>query len=441
MLTCRPRLLLARRLCTAWLLALLACACCVSTTATAQTATEEVDFAITIQPLLAKRCYACHGPDKQEGGLRLDQRETLIAEADSGEKPVVPGDSEHSELLRRVLSEDESERMPPEGTPLKSGEIAALRQWINEGAAYAPHWAFQPVRKSAIPATKQLATHVQPIDSFIIAKLEKKNLQLSPAADPAELIRRVFMDTVGLPPSPEEVAHYQSEWSDESYERLVDRLLADPAMGDRWGRNWLDVVRFAETNSFERDGLKPNAWKYRDYVIRAMNSDKPYDQFIREQIAGDELDEVTTETLTATGFYRLGIWDDEPADPLQARFDEYDDIVSTIGQTFLALTFNCARCHDHKIDPIPQADYYSLVAFVRDVTSYGARGDQSMNSQVDVSGQGLSAQYSRLGGQIRRLKEQLRKIEQAGIVKMSAQDQRATEGAEREAVLKAKLKD
>ena len=402
---------------------------------------EEVDFATTIQPLLAKRCYACHGPDKQEGGFRLDERETLLAEADSGETPIVPGDSQRSELLRRVLSNDDAERMPPEGPALKPDQVDALRGWIDEGAHYAPHWAFQPVQKLPPPEVDHRDRLVGALDAFVVRRLEAKQLELSPEAAPTELIRRLFFDTIGLPPPAEELARIEADWGQESYTRLVDRLLADPAFGVRWGRNWLDVVRYAETNSFERDGVKPNAWKYRDYVIQAMNSDKPYDQFIREQVAGDELDQVTTETLTATGFYRLGIWDDEPADPLQARFDEYDDIVSTIGQGFLALTFNCARCHDHKIDPIPQADYYALVAFVRDVTSYGARGDQTTNSQIDVSGQELAEQYDQWTTKLKRLRERRLEIEQSGIVKMSAPDQRATEGPERDQVLKAKLKE
>lgn len=404
-------------------------------------AADEVDFATAIQPLLAKRCFSCHGPDKQEGSLRLDRRESIVGQVDSGLVPVVPGHSDQSELLRRVLSSDESERMPPEGPPLKQDQIEALRQWIDQGAAYAPHWAFRPVQPRTPPSVAQPERVGQPLDAFLQQRLEAKGLQLSPPASPEALIRRVYLDTLGIPPAPEDLARLKANWSEETFARLVDRLLADPAMGNNWGRHWLDVVRYAETNSFERDGAKPNAWKYRDYVIRAINSDKPYDRFIREQIAGDELEQVTPETLTATGFYRLGIWDDEPADPLQARFDEYDDIVSTLGQAFLALTFNCARCHDHKIDPIPQTDYYGLVAFVRDVTSYGSRGDQASNSQIDVSGQNLSAKFDELQTKVRELSKRLRQMEQEAIVKMPAPDQRATEGPERDKVLQAKLKD
>lgn len=402
---------------------------------------DDVDFATTVQPLLAKRCFSCHGPDKQEGGLRLDDREKAIGKTDSEKLAIVPGKSTESELLRRITSENDSERMPPEGAPLKRADVDTLSQWIDQGAVYTAHWAFQPISHPLPPQVNQPDSVAAPLDSFIVKRLEAKQLQLSPPASAADLIRRVYIDTIGLPPSPETVTQLAANWSEDTYTRLIDRLISDPAFGDRWARNWLDVVRFAETNSYERDGVKPNAWKYRDWVIASINSDKPYDQFIREQIAGDELDKVTNETLTATGYYRLGIWDDEPADPLQARFDEYDDLVSTTGQAFLALTINCARCHDHKIDPISQHDYYSLVAFMRDVTSYGDRGNQTINNQIEITGHDLAAQYKRHNDRLRQLEKQLKKLEQDAIVKMPAPDQRATEGPEREKVLKEKLKD
>src|SRR5690606_32810754 len=212
-----------------------------------------------------------------------------------------------------------------------------------------------------------------PIDAFVLDKLRQQGLEPAPRAEKTVLLRRAYYDLIGLPPSPEEVDAFLADDSPDAFERVIDGLLASPHYGERWGRHWLDLVRFAETNSFERDGPKPNAWKYRDYVIRAFNDDKPYGQFVREQLAGDELPTVTTETLTATGYYRLGIWDDEPADPLQARYDELDDLIATTSQVFLGLTIDCARCHDHKIDPIPQADYYSLLAFFADVRPYGTR--------------------------------------------------------------------
>ncbi|MEC8558127.1 MAG: DUF1553 domain-containing protein [Planctomycetota bacterium] len=407
-------------------------------TAVSHVSAQEVDFANNIQTVLSRRCYACHGPDQQEGSLRFDQRETLLVKADTGEIPVVPGDPAKSELIRRITSEDESERMPPEGKPLTYEEVRAFKAWIADGAKYEQHWAFQPVQSHKPPAVKNSEWARAPMDHFVLAKLESAKLTPVAQASPEKLIRRVYIDITGLPPSPERVTELASGWSEESYERLVDSLLADSAFGERWARNWLDVVRYAETNSFERDGPKPNAYKYRDYVIHAMNSDKPYDQFIREQIAGDELDEVTDESLTATGYYRLGLWDDEPADPKLALFDGYDDLILTTGQGILGLTFNCARCHDHKIDPISQKDYYSLVALLRDVTPYGTRGNQQGNNQVD-----LDPELAKLHEEYERTKRDLegktRRFEQQAIKKMEAEDQRATEGPERAKTLAEKL--
>ena len=404
----------------------------------AQDKSSKIDFAAQIQPILARKCYSCHGPDLQEGGLRFDDRETVIGEAESGKHAVVVGQADSSELLRRVTSEIEDERMPPEGKRLSESEVAALRSWIDAGAEYAPHWSFQPIQRREVPRAKDVAWLRQPIDAFILSKLENNQLHPTPAAAPIDLIRRAYFDITGLPPDPEVVSKWCENWDDSSYERMVDQLLAEPALGERWARTWLDVVRYAESNSFERDNPKPNAWKYRDYVINAFSSDKPYDQFVREQLAGDELKIVTPESLTATGYYRLGIWDDEPADPLQARFDEYDDILTTTSQAFMGLTLNCARCHDHKIDPLTQKDYYSMVALLRDVTSYADRGDQTSNNQLDLSAE-IGKQYELLQVERKETEKQIRKIEQAATVKMEATDQRATEGDGRKKVLREKL--
>ncbi|NND97514.1 MAG: DUF1553 domain-containing protein, partial [Pirellulaceae bacterium] len=245
-----------------------------------------------------------------------------------------------------------------------------------------------------------------------------------------------------LGPTAKQVREFLSDSDPLAFEKVVDQLLESPHYGERWGRHWLDLVRYAETNSYERDGPKPNAWKYRDYVIKSFNDDKPYDQFLREQLAGDELDEVTTETLTATGYYRLGIWDDEPADPLLARYDGLDDIIMTTGQAMLGLTLNCARCHDHKIDPIPQKDYYSFLAFLADVTPWGTRSDQKSNNQIPIAGQ-KNPDYTALEDERKTIRDQMREIEQEGIVKMDAPDQRATEGPadERRKVINEKLQD
>ncbi len=226
-----------------------------------------------------------------------------------------------------------------------------------------------------------------PIDAFILAKLEAKGLQPNPPASKQELIRRLYYDVTGLPPTPQEVEAFTADPSPKAYESLVDRLLDSPRYGEQWGRHWLDLVRFAETNSYERDGDKPNAWRYRDYVIRSFNADKPYDQFVREQLAGDELPPGTyapgspSDPVIATGYYRLGIWDDEPSDRDQARYDNLDDVVATTGQVFLGLTVDCARCHDHKIDPIAQKDYYGLLAFFQNITNY-TNGDPTDQAPI-----------------------------------------------------------
>lgn len=410
---------------------------------TAEATAKPIDFARQVQPILARRCYACHGPDHVEGGLLLTSRETALAETDSGEFAIVPGDVQASVLIARITSEDEGERMPPEGDRVTGAEVEVLKRWIEQNAPWSSHWAFEPLQTVSPPTVADSRWSQNPIDAFVYQGLRDANVLPNPRADRRTLIRRAYFDLTGLPPTPDEVDRFVADEDPTAFEKLVDQLLDSPHYGEKWGRHWLDLVRYAETNSFERDGAKPNAWKYRDYVIRSFNEDKPYPQFVREQIAGDELDDVTIDSLTATGYYRLGIWDDEPADPLQARYDELDDIVSTTGQVFLGLTIDCARCHDHKIDPIPQADYYSMLAFLADVTPYGHRGDQRSNNQLDVSSDELKQRYTDLDNRRRELEAQMTQIEQSGIVKMSAPDQRATEGNKRERnkILDAKLRD
>ncbi|WP_182871124.1 DUF1553 domain-containing protein [Rhodopirellula sp. JC639] len=404
-------------------------------------ATTKIDFQKQIQPILAKKCYACHGPDEAESGLEFTSRDAALAETESGSFAIVPGDVEASLLIERITTEDEFERMPPEGDPVTEDEAALLREWIAAGAEWEKHWAFEPLTDPTPPEVASADWQSNPIDAFIYDSLSKANLTPNGPAGKRELIRRVYYDLTGLPPTKAEVDAFVADESPQAFHRVTEQLLDSPHYGERWGRHWLDLVRFAETNSFERDGPKDNAWKFRDYVIRSFNEDKPYDQFIREQLAGDELDQVTKETLTATGYYRLGIWDDEPADELQARFDGLDDIILTTGQVFLGLTMNCARCHDHKIDPIPQKDYYSMLSFFEDVTPYARRGDLNTFSQIDVSSDQLRARYAANDQQRRSIEQQMQEIEQIGIAKMSAPDQRATEGAKRDRnrVLKEKL--
>jgi hypothetical protein len=335
-----------------------------------------VDFARDVQPVLAKHCFQCHGPSDAESGLRLSSREAALQPADSGQSAIVPGDAKSSELIRRISSDDEFERMPPDEPPLTAEQIRVFRRWIDQGANWQEHWAFQPRRNPTPPAVADADWVRNPIDAFILARLEANGLSPAPPSERLALLRRAHFDLTGLPPTPEAVAEFLADESPDAFERVVDGLLDSPHYGERWARHWLDLVRFAETNSFERDSVKPHAWRYRDYVIRALNDDKPYDQFIREQLAGDELPEPTADSIIATGFYRLGVWDDEPADRLLATYDHLDDLLTTVGQAFLGLTVNCARCHDHKIDPFTQQDYYGLLAFFHNLTPMAKNGPQ-----------------------------------------------------------------
>ena len=361
-------------------------------------------FEAKVRPVLSDNCFKCHSASKQRGGLRLDTRADALVGGDNG-KAVVPGDAENSLLLQAVsASNPDLKPMPPNGK-LTPQQIADLTQWVKMGAPWPgqeksvaatstirrgkfeisdkdrAHWAFQPVARPPVPAVKNAAWVANPIDAFILAKLEAKDLRPNPPASKQELIRRLYYDVTGLPPTPQEVEAFTADPSPKAYESLVDRLLDSPHYGEQWGRHWLDLVRFAETNSYERDGDKPNAWRYRDYVIRSFNADKPYDQFVREQLAGDEMPNPPVDAIIATGYYRLGIWDDEPSDRDQARYDNLDDVVATTGQVFLGLTVDCARCHDHKIDPIAQKDYYGLLAFFQNITNY-TNGDPTDQAPV-----------------------------------------------------------
>lgn len=427
-----------------WLrVGLLALICVLSVPAQFQVAAAEppaVDYGREIQPILAKRCYSCHGPGEDEAGLRLNDRGSALSELDSGERAVVPGRPEESELLRRIRATDEAERMPPEGKPLTADEIALIDRWISQGAAWEKHWAFQPPETPELPTVKQETWVTNPVDAFILARLEEAGLSPASPVQKTVLMRRAYFDLTGLPPTPEEVETFLADESPDAYEKVIDRLLQSQRYGERWGRHWLDLVRYADTNSFERDGDKPNAWRYRDYVIDSFNEDKPYDRFLIEQLAGDELPDKTSETIIATGFYRLGLWDDEPSDPLLARYDELDDILTVTSQVMLGLTVNCSRCHDHKIDPILQTDYYRFLSFFEGVPSYGIRSDQLSFNQTDISPPELAARHAELDRKKKDLRAQMQPIEQRGIVKMSAEDQRKSEGRGRAKLLEEKLR-
>ena len=327
-----------------------------------------VDFARDVSPILTKHCVACHGPDKQKGGLRLDRAADALAGGDSG-KAIVPGKPAESLLLKRIVAADAAERMPPNRDSLTAEQIRTLTAWIEAGAKWpasaeagAKHWAFQPVVRPAVPESAN-TKHPAPnaIDKFIVAKLSDNGLSLSPGADRRTLIRRLKFDLLGLPPTPEEADAFVADTSANAYEKLVDTYLASPHFGERWARHWLDAVRFAESNGFETNRPRPNAYHYRDYVIKAFNDDKPYDQFVREQLAGD-----TLGADAATGFLVGGAWDEVKSPDiiltLNQRADELHDMIGTTGSTFLGLTVACARCHAHKFDPISQLDYYRFKA-------------------------------------------------------------------------------
>lgn len=322
-----------------------------------------VDFTREVRPILVTKCYACHGPDedKREADLRLDIREEAIKSA------IKPGKPDESEVWKRISSHDKDEVMPPPTSPkpLTDAEREILRRWIAEGAEYQQHWAFLPVRRPEVP--KGNATH--PIDAFIHAELTKHQLQPAPEADAHTLIRRVSLDLTGLPPTPDEVAAFVEKWNATSsssvrhltFESLVDRLLASPNFGERWGRHWLDMARYADSNGFLGDGLRPNAYRYRDWVIKAFNEDLPFDQFTIQQLAGDLLPQ---SDMVATGFHRNAALNTEAGvDKEEARYQNLVDRVNTTGRVWMGLTVGCAQCHTHKYDPITIRDYYSFYAF------------------------------------------------------------------------------
>jgi hypothetical protein len=353
-------------------------------------------FETKVRPVLVENCYKCHADKKHKGNLRVDSRAGLLAGGDLG-PAIVPGDPAKSVFVRAINHAGDELKMPP-AKQLPKEQIADLTRWIQMGAPWPgaedakvpvrgpkeisaqdrAFWAFQPIKRSPVPAVKNARGVANPIDAFILAKLEAKGLTPAAPASKTALMRRAYYDLIGLPPTPEEVEAFLADRSPNAYEAMIDRLLDSPRYGEKWGRHWLDIVRYAETNSYERDNPKPHAWRYRDYVIRSFNADKPYDRFVREQIAGDELPDGGNDGIIATGFYRLGIWDDEPTDREQARADGLDDIVATTGQLFLGLTLDCARCHDHKLDPILQRDYYKITAFFQGVHNFnnGGRTDE-----------------------------------------------------------------
>jgi hypothetical protein len=322
------------------------------------------DFDTEVAGLLVRRCAECHSGADPKGGLDLTRKADVLA----ADGPVVPGKPAASKLWEQVAADT----MPPK-KPLPAAEKALLKAWIAGGARWGTDpidpfatttdkhagrdwWSLQPVKRPAVPAAGN------PVDAFIRAKLREKGFAPAPPADRRTLARRVHYDLLGLPPTFEQVEAFANDPDPTAYEKLIDTLLASPQYGERWGRHWLDVVRYAETCGYERDQPKPNVWKYRDWVIRAFNDDLPYDRFVAAQLAGDELPGRAEADVVATGFIRLGTWNDEPNDPNEYKYDRLEDMVGATSTAFLGLTVRCARCHDHKFDAIRQADYYRMAA-------------------------------------------------------------------------------
>jgi Protein of unknown function (DUF1553)/Protein of unknown function (DUF1549)/Planctomycete cytochrome C len=355
-------------------------------------------FDAEIAPILAKHCLECHGRSIQKAKLALSSEVAALAGGQSG-PVIVPGKPDESVLWEYV----EAGEMPRDRPPLSAAEKQRIKRWIADGAKWGASeidpflatterragydwWSLQAVRKPSPPAVRDSGWMRNGIDGFVMARLEAANLRPAPEADRRTLIRRLTFDLTGLPPDPGDVERFVADPDEKAYELLIDRLLASPEYGERWARHWLDVVRFGESQGFERNHVRDNAWRYRDWVISAFNRDLPYDEFVRQQIAGDVLHPNDLEALIATGYHVCGTWDQvahrEGSSEMQkaTRFDELEDLVSTLGQTFLGLTINCARCHDHKFDPISQKEYYQVAALLA-----GVNQEEMERSKIPLS--------------------------------------------------------
>jgi len=363
-----------------------------------------VSFSRDVRPILSGHCFKCHGfdPGTREAGLRLDTKEGLFNEHE-GHKPFVSKTPEQSEALRRILSEDPDERMPPPSAKkdLTLREIDVLKRWVAQGAAWEPHWAFVAPTRPVVPDVLGDTWSRTPIDHFIAARLKAAGLSPSPEADRYTLIRRVSLDLTGLPPSPEETDAFVNDASPDAYERLVNRLLDSPAYGERWARRWLDLARYADTNGYEKDRER-SIWPWRDWVVKALNDNMPFDEFTVKQIAGDMLPNATEGDRIATGFHRNTMLNEEGGiDPLEFRFYAMTDRVATTGTTWLGLTTGCAQCHDHKYDPISHREYFGMMAFLNNADEVELPLDPAQKKQdADSPGKtleltkSLAAQWS-----------------------------------------------
>ena len=340
---------------------------------------QPIDFNKEIEPILADNCYACHGPDPggRKAGLRLDHAETASAKLKDGKQPIVPGHPDQSEIIRRVSSVDPDVHMPPAPhAPLEPGQVATLREWIRQGARYRDHWAFEKPVRPPLPDVKRADWARNPIDRFVLANLENKGLQPSPAASKRELIRRVTLDLTGLLPTPRETQAFVDDPSPDAYDRVVDRLLASPRFGEHRAHYWLDYVRYGDTHGLHNDNYR-DIWPYRDYVIRAFNQNKPFDQFAMEQIAGDLLPPRDVDQIVATGFVRCNLSTGEGgAINEEIRANNNRDRVEAYGTVFMGMTTGCAVCHDHKFDPITQKDFYQLTAYFNNIAERPGNDDR-----------------------------------------------------------------
>ena len=381
-------------ICGPWLAAVTLWAAGTQPTSPAPRDERTVDYAREIVPLLEARCYECHGPAKSRGRLRLDQRASALKGGMTG-PAVVPGDSEHSLMVRRLLGLDGEDRMPLDEEPLSPDQIALIRAWIDAGAPWPDpdgpeltalsepeHWAYRAPRRPALPDVVQGGWVRTPIDRFVLARLEREGLAPSPDASKAQLLRRLSLDLVGLPPTLEELDAFLADTRPDAYERQVDRLLASPHYGEHWARHWLDLARYADSNGYEKDRLR-TMWKFRDWVIAALNDDMPFDRFTIAQVAGDMLPEATPDDLIASGFHRNTLLNQEGGiDVEEARWETLVDRVNTTATVWLGTTIACAQCHNHKHDPFSQRDYYRLLAFFDNV-EYSVGGQTGADRWVD----------------------------------------------------------
>jgi uncharacterized protein DUF1553/uncharacterized protein DUF1549/cytochrome c len=395
-----------------------------------QTAVAPIDFVRDIQPILQNTCYECHGPKKTKADLRLDSPAGIMKGGETG-AIIVAGNSERSLIVRRVLGLDDEDRMPKDGDPLPAAQIALIRAWIDQGAVWpggaagagasaepepaSQHWAYRRPKRPAHPEVRNAAWVRTPIDAFVLARLEKEGLSPSAEAPLEILVRRASLDLIGLPPSPQEVdevlADTAKDGKDVAYARLVDRLLASPHYGERWARPWLDLARYADSHGFEKD-LPRVMWKYRDWVIDALNRDLPFDQFTIEQIAGDMLPNATPDQLIASGFHRNAMTNEEGGvDPEESRYEMLVDRVNTTATVWLGSTLGCAQCHNHKYDPFSQKDYYRMMAFFQNTDYDGQKfgdGTRYFEPSIDVPTPEQEAKRKTIQAEIDRLNEQVK---------------------------------